>query len=345
MAPPPGQNLTELGLLSKFVTANTASTSGSGNLTMTEKQLIIDDEGGQRHDASCLITVKHQRRQSPGFFVQIQSRNPNPEPTVASSCSLLKLNEGLESSLPNAFLDQYAPIRIAGNEYTVFLDGFIHSGLLKKTKQNCPSMTHLLETETPFVFSEECIDCLNTLKRKLTEVASDLILPIWDLPFETAYASSDFAIGGRVHGAKKITSILHLYTMLARTMNEAQTTTLLQKRFTCRGISLPKKERRQDSCGGLIASKDLTLDVRDKKRGDIPSRVVPDLQSFPNGPLIRGEGFQAVRTLNKALRGRAPHAFPDFPGLCKTLVLAVFHMSLSTSSAFSLGIQYSKSNR
>ncbi|GJS91922.1 hypothetical protein Tco_0774558 [Tanacetum coccineum] len=44
-------------------------------------------------------------------------------------------------------------------------------------------MTHLLEKETPFVFSEECVDSFNTLKRKLTE-APILIAPDWDLPFE-----------------------------------------------------------------------------------------------------------------------------------------------------------------
>ncbi|GJT70926.1 hypothetical protein Tco_1030212 [Tanacetum coccineum] len=39
-------------------------------------------------------------------------------------------------------------------------------------------MTHLLEKETPFFFSEECIDSFNTLKRKLTE-APILIAPDW----------------------------------------------------------------------------------------------------------------------------------------------------------------------
>ncbi|GKA59542.1 reverse transcriptase domain-containing protein [Tanacetum coccineum] len=44
-------------------------------------------------------------------------------------------------------------------------------------------MTHLLEKETPFFFSKECIESFNTLKRKLTE-APILIAPDWDLPFE-----------------------------------------------------------------------------------------------------------------------------------------------------------------
>ncbi|GJR35429.1 reverse transcriptase domain-containing protein [Tanacetum coccineum] len=55
-------------------------------------------------------------------------------------------------------------------------------------------MTHLLEKETPFFFSEECIESFNTLKRKLTE-APILIAPDWDLPFELMCDASDFAIG------------------------------------------------------------------------------------------------------------------------------------------------------
>nr|GEY22581.1 reverse transcriptase domain-containing protein [Tanacetum cinerariifolium] len=44
-------------------------------------------------------------------------------------------------------------------------------------------MTHLLEKETPFVFSKECVDAFNTLKKKLTE-APILVVPDWNLPFE-----------------------------------------------------------------------------------------------------------------------------------------------------------------
>nr|GEV88306.1 reverse transcriptase domain-containing protein [Tanacetum cinerariifolium] len=44
-------------------------------------------------------------------------------------------------------------------------------------------MTHLLEKETPFVFTKECIEAFNTLKKKLTE-ASILVVPDWNLPFE-----------------------------------------------------------------------------------------------------------------------------------------------------------------
>nr|GEX34264.1 reverse transcriptase domain-containing protein [Tanacetum cinerariifolium] len=54
-------------------------------------------------------------------------------------------------------------------------------------------MTHLLENETPFIFSKECIEVFNTLKEKLTE-ALVLVAPDWDLPFENMCDASDFAV-------------------------------------------------------------------------------------------------------------------------------------------------------
>nr|GEU54496.1 reverse transcriptase domain-containing protein [Tanacetum cinerariifolium] len=55
-------------------------------------------------------------------------------------------------------------------------------------------VTHLLEKETPFLFSKECVDAFNILKKKLTE-APILVVPDWNLPFELMCDASDFAIG------------------------------------------------------------------------------------------------------------------------------------------------------
>nr|GEY52964.1 reverse transcriptase domain-containing protein [Tanacetum cinerariifolium] len=63
------------------------------------------------------------------------------------------------------------------------------------------SMTHLLEKHTLFVFSEDCIQAFQTLKKKLTE-APILIASNWDLSFEFMCDASDFAIGavlGKCH--------------------------------------------------------------------------------------------------------------------------------------------------
>ncbi|GJY47524.1 reverse transcriptase domain-containing protein [Tanacetum coccineum] len=55
-------------------------------------------------------------------------------------------------------------------------------------------MTYLLEKETLFVFSQDCIDAFETLKKKLTE-APILVVPDLNLPFELMCDASDFAIG------------------------------------------------------------------------------------------------------------------------------------------------------
>nr|GEV62158.1 reverse transcriptase domain-containing protein [Tanacetum cinerariifolium] len=57
-------------------------------------------------------------------------------------------------------------------------------------------MTHLLEKETPFVFSKECIDAFNTLKKKLTE-APILVVPDWNVPFELMCDASDCACNSK----------------------------------------------------------------------------------------------------------------------------------------------------
>nr|GEX97914.1 reverse transcriptase domain-containing protein [Tanacetum cinerariifolium] len=54
-------------------------------------------------------------------------------------------------------------------------------------------MTHLLEKETPFVFSKDCIYAFEILKKKLTE-ASILVVPDWNQPFELMCDASDFVI-------------------------------------------------------------------------------------------------------------------------------------------------------
>ncbi|GJU31132.1 reverse transcriptase domain-containing protein [Tanacetum coccineum] len=80
-------------------------------------------------------------------------------------------------------------------------------------------MTHLLEKNTPFIFSDECIQAFETLKKKLTE-APILIAPDWDLPFELMCDASDFAIGavlGQRH--EKHFRPIHY---ASKTMNEAE---------------------------------------------------------------------------------------------------------------------------
>ncbi|GKD25234.1 reverse transcriptase domain-containing protein [Tanacetum coccineum] len=80
-------------------------------------------------------------------------------------------------------------------------------------------MTHLLEKNTPFIFSDDCIQSFQTLKKKLSE-APILIAPDWDLPFELICDASDVAIGavlGQRH--EKHFRPIHY---ASKTMNEAE---------------------------------------------------------------------------------------------------------------------------
>ncbi|GJS17181.1 reverse transcriptase domain-containing protein [Tanacetum coccineum] len=80
-------------------------------------------------------------------------------------------------------------------------------------------MTHLLEKNTPFIFSEECIQSFETLKTKLIE-APILIAPDWDLPFEPMCDASDFAIGA-VLGQRHEKHFWPIH-YASKTMNEAE---------------------------------------------------------------------------------------------------------------------------
>ncbi|GKA92766.1 reverse transcriptase domain-containing protein [Tanacetum coccineum] len=80
-------------------------------------------------------------------------------------------------------------------------------------------MTHLLEKETPFIFSKECIKAFEILKKKLTE-APILVAPDWDLPFDIMCDASDFVVGA-VLGQRKTKHFQPIH-YASKTMTDAQ---------------------------------------------------------------------------------------------------------------------------
>nr|GEW91981.1 reverse transcriptase domain-containing protein [Tanacetum cinerariifolium] len=65
--------------------------------------------------------------------------------------------------------------------------------LIKDFSKISRPMTRLLEKYAPFIFSQECFEAFQTLKRKLTE-APILIALDWDMPFELMCDANDYAI-------------------------------------------------------------------------------------------------------------------------------------------------------
>ncbi|GKA76797.1 reverse transcriptase domain-containing protein [Tanacetum coccineum] len=99
-----------------------------------------------------------------------------------------------------------------------------HAGFYRRFIQDFSKiarpMTHLLEKETPFIFSTECREAFETLKKKLTE-ALILVAPDWDFPFEIMCDASDFVVGA-VLGQRKTKHFKPIH-YASKTMTESQT--------------------------------------------------------------------------------------------------------------------------
>nr|GFB60522.1 reverse transcriptase domain-containing protein [Tanacetum cinerariifolium] len=143
-------------------------------------------------------------------------------------------------------------------------------------------MTHLLEKNTPFIFSEDCIKAFQMLKKKLTE-APILISPNWDLPFELMCDASNFAIGavlgqrhekhfGPIHYARKMmTDAKSNYTTTEKEMlavvyafEKFLSYLIINKSIVHTDHSalkylFAKKMPRQDCSGGFYSSKNFIL--------------------------------------------------------------------------------------
>ncbi|GJT71901.1 reverse transcriptase domain-containing protein [Tanacetum coccineum] len=141
-----------------------------------------------------------------------------------------------------------------------------HAGFYRRFIQDFSKiarpMTHLLEKETPFFFSEECIESFNTLKRKLTE-APILIAPDWDLPFELMCDASDFAIGA-VLGQRKNKHFQPIH-YASKTMNEAQTHYTTTEKELLAVYLFAKKDAKARLMRWILLLQEFDIDVRDKK--------------------------------------------------------------------------------
>nr|GEW10131.1 reverse transcriptase domain-containing protein [Tanacetum cinerariifolium] len=99
-----------------------------------------------------------------------------------------------------------------------------HAGFYRRFIQDFSKisrpMTHLLEKNSPFIFSNECIQAFRTLKDKLTK-APILIALNWDQPFELMYDANDYAVGAVL--GQRVEKHFWLIHYASKTMNQAET--------------------------------------------------------------------------------------------------------------------------
>nr|GEZ08359.1 reverse transcriptase domain-containing protein [Tanacetum cinerariifolium] len=96
--------------------------------------------------------------------------------------------------------------------------GFYRRFFMDFSKISRP-MTHLLEKNVPFVFSNDCVQAFQTLKKKLTKDPI-LITPNWDQPFELMCDASDFAVGAVL--GQRIEKHFRPIHYASKTMTEAE---------------------------------------------------------------------------------------------------------------------------
>nr|GEX27595.1 DNA-directed DNA polymerase [Tanacetum cinerariifolium] len=135
--------------------------------------------------------VQSQRRVNPKFM-----RMPFGlcnAPGTFQRCMMAIFHDMIEKTM-EVFMDDFcSPNTVKGVRSFLGHVSFYRRFIQDFSKIARP-MTYLLEKETSFVFSKDCIDAFETLKKKLTE-APILVVPDWNLPFELMCDSSDFAIG------------------------------------------------------------------------------------------------------------------------------------------------------
>nr|GEV76888.1 reverse transcriptase domain-containing protein [Tanacetum cinerariifolium] len=138
-----------------------------------------------------------------------------------------------------------------------------HAGLYRRFIQDFSKiarpMTHLLEKETPFVFSKYFIDAFETLKNKHTE-ASILLVPNWNLPFELMYDASDFAIDA-VLGQRK-TKHFQPIRYVSKSMTEAQINYTTTKKEM---LALVKQDAKPRLIRWVLLLQEFDIIILDKK--------------------------------------------------------------------------------
>nr|GEV78312.1 reverse transcriptase domain-containing protein [Tanacetum cinerariifolium] len=138
-----------------------------------------------------------------------------------------------------------------------------HAGFYRRFIQDFSKiarpMTHLLEKETMFVFSKNCIVAFENLKKKLIE-APILVVPDWNLPSKLMCDASDFAIGV-VLGQRK-TKYCQPIHYDSKTITEAQIHYTTKEKEM---LATVKQDAKPRLIRWVLLLQEFDITIRDKK--------------------------------------------------------------------------------
>ncbi|GJU09968.1 reverse transcriptase domain-containing protein [Tanacetum coccineum] len=192
-------------------------------------------------------------------------------------------------------------------------------------------MTHLLEKNTPFIFSEDCILAFQTLKKKLTE-APILIAPNWDQPFEIMCDASDYAIGAVL--GQRIEKHFRPIHYASKTMTEAETNYQQSERM----LAADHLSRLENPYENTFDPKEITetfpletLSVLTSKDQSTP--WFADFANYHAGKFIKkGMSTQEKNKFFKDVK----HYFWDDPFLFKTCADQIIRRCVDGKEAFEI---------
>ncbi|GJR53621.1 reverse transcriptase domain-containing protein, partial [Tanacetum coccineum] len=184
-----------------------------------------------------------------------------------------------------------------------------HAGFYRRFIQDFSKiarpMTHLLEKETPFVFSQDCIDAFETLKKNLTE-APILVVPDWNLPFELMCDASDFAIGA-VLGQRK--------TKHFQPIHYAKFDIIIRDKKGSKNLAADHLSRLENPYKDVLENKDINEHFPLETLGVISSESTPWFADYANyhagNFIIKGMTTQQKKKFFKDVK----HYFWDDPYL------------------------------
>ncbi|GJU51527.1 reverse transcriptase domain-containing protein [Tanacetum coccineum] len=192
-----------------------------------------------------------------------------------------------------------------------------HAGFYRRFIQDFSKiarpMTHLLEKETPFVFSKDCIDAFQTLKKKLTG-APILVVPDWNLPFELMCDASDFVI------KKEMPAVVYAFEKfrpyLVLLLQEFDIT--IRDKKGSENLATDHLSRLKNPHKDVLENKDINDHFPLETLGVISSESTPWFADYANyhagNFIIKGMSTQQKRKIFKDVK----HYFWDDPYLFRT---------------------------
>nr|GEU63247.1 hypothetical protein [Tanacetum cinerariifolium] len=192
-------------------------------------------------------------------------------PGTFQRCMMANFHDMIEKIM-EVFMDDFS---VFGDSFSSCLS---HLDTMLQRCDDTKPMTHLLEKEIPFVFSKDCIDAFETLKKKLTE-APILVVLDWNLPFELMCDASDFAISEKkemltvVYAFEKFRPYLVLSKSIAYTDHSALKY-LLSKQDAKPRLKKPHKD--------VFENKDINENFPLETLGKISTGSTPWFTEFAN---------------------------------------------------------------